>query len=258
MISNLAHVDPSAKIGNNVTIMPFAFVDKNVEIGDDSVIMPYAGLFNGTIIGKRNTIYCNAMIGVEPQDFHYKGDDSKVIIGDDNKIRENVVIARGTYTDGATRIGDGNFIMEKVHICHDVVINNRCVIGIGTIIAGNCFIEDEVIMSNSVVLHQNNRIGTLALIQSGCRVQKDVPPYIITSGNPVTYHGVNAVILERKHVGDRIMRHIANAYRLIFSSDTSLQDVVIKIEEQIPKSDEINKIIDFVGNSKHDIIQTKF
>ena len=108
MISNLAHVDPSAKIGNNVTIMPFAFVDKNVEIGDDSVIMPYAGLFNGTIIGKRNTIYCNAMIGVEPQDFHYKGDDSKVIIGDDNKIRENVVIARGTYTDGATRIGDGS------------------------------------------------------------------------------------------------------------------------------------------------------
>ena len=104
MISNLAHVDPSAKIGNNVTIMPFAFVDKNVEIGDDSVIMPYAGLFNGTIIGKRNTIYCNAMIGVEPQDFHYKGADSKVIIGDDNKIRENVVIARGTYTDGCSAL----------------------------------------------------------------------------------------------------------------------------------------------------------
>lgn len=258
MISNLAHVDPSAKIGNNVTIMPFAYIDKNVEIGDNSVIMPYAGLFSGTVLGKRNTIYCNAMIGVEPQDFHYEGEDSKVVIGDDNKIRENVVIARGTKADGKTYIGNGNFIMEKVHICHDVTINNRCVIGIGTIIAGNCEIEDEVIMSNSVVLHQNNRIGTLSLIQSGCRVQNDVPPYIITSGNPVTYHGVNAVILKRKNVGDRILRHIANAYRLIFNGDTSLQDAVIKIEEQIPKSEEINKINEFIRKSKHGIIQTVY
>lgn len=256
MISNLAFVDPTAKIGNNVTIMPFAYIDKGVEIGDDNVIMPYTALYKGTKIGNRNTIYSNAMISVEPQDFHYEGEESSVIIGDDNKIRENVVIARGTHTGGATQIGNGNFIMEKVHICHDVKINNRCVIGIGTIIAGECTIEDKVILSNHVVLHQKNRIGRLSLIQSGCRVQNDVPPYIITNGNPVVYHGVNAIVLKQhENVGDRILRHIANAYRLIFKGDTSLEDAVLKIEEQIPKSDEINNIVAFIRQSKRGIIR---
>lgn len=255
MISNLAYVDPTAKIGENVTIMPFAYIDKDVEIGNDTVIMPYAALYRGTVIGERNTIYSNAMISVEPQDFHYEGEKSKVIIGNDNKIRENVVIARGLNPDGATRIGNGNFIMEKVHICHDVVIGNDCVVGIGSIIAGDCTIDDEVIMSNHVVLHQKNRIGRLSLIQSGCRVQKDVPPYIVTNGNPVVYHGVNAEILKRKNVGDRILRHIANAYRLIFKGDTSLEDAVIKIEEQIPASNEIANIVSFVKSSKRGIIQ---
>ncbi len=255
MISNLAHVDPSAKIGNNVNVMPFAYIDRNVEIGDDSVVMPYACLFSGTVIGKRNTVYCNAMIGTEPQDFHYTGAESKVIIGDDNKIRENVVIARGTLPDSATRIGSGNFIMEKVHICHNAFISDRCVMGIGTIIGGECVIEDEVVMANSVVLMQNTKIGTLSLILSGCLVQNDVPPYIMTSGNPVTYHGVNSIILRRKQVNEKILRHIANAYRIVFSSDTSLQDAVMKIEEQIPKSDEINNIREFIRNSQRGIIQ---
>lgn len=257
MISNLAFVDPTAKIGNNVTIMPFAFVDKDVEIGDDNVIMPYAALYKGTRIGNRNTVYSNAMIGTEPQDFHYEGEESSVIIGDDNKIRENVVIARGTHSSGVTRIGSENFIMEKVHICHDVKINNKCVIGIGTIIAGECTLEDKVILSNHVVLHQKNRVGTLSVIQSGCRVQNDVPPYIITNGNPVVYHGVNTFVLKQyEHMGDRVLRHIANAYRLIFKGDTSLEDAVLKIEEQIPKSDEISKIVEFICQSKRGIIKS--
>lgn len=259
MISKYAYVDPKAKLGNNVEVMPFAFVGEDAEIGDDCIIMPYAAVLKGTVIGKGNKIHGHALLGVDPQDFKYSGEESRLIIGDNNDIRENVVIARGTYADGATRIGNGNHIMEKVHICHDADIHNNTVIGIASIIAGNTMIESESILSNLVVVHEGNRIGRLSLIQSGCRVQKDVPPYIITSGNPVVYHGVNAEILSKyKNVSDRILRHIANAYRLVFNGDTSVEDAVMKIKEQIPQSEEISNIVKFIGNSKRGIIQAEY
>lgn len=259
MISKYAYVDPKAKIGNNVEVMPFAFIGEDVEIGDDCVIMPYAGVLKGTTIGKGNRIHGHAILGVDPQDFNYTGEESLLIVGDNNEIRENVVIARGTHADGATRIGNNNNIMEKVHICHDADIHNNTVIGIASIVAGNTMIESEAILSNLVVLHEGNRIGRLSLIQSGCRVQKDVPPYIITSGNPVVYHGVNSEILSRyKGTSERILRHIANAYRLVFNGDTSVEDAVMKIKEQIPQSDEITNIVKFISNSKRGIIQAEY
>ncbi len=244
MISKQAYIDPTAKLGKNVVVMPFAFIGENVEIGDDCIIMPYAGVLKGTTIGK---------------DFKYKGEPSYLIVGDNNDIRENVVIARGTHTDGATKIGNGNYIMEKVHICHDADIHDNTVLGIASIIAGGTVIESEAILSNLVVVQEGNRVGRLSLIQSGCRVQKDVPPYIITSGNPVVYHGVNAKILaDYKNVSERILRHIANAYRLVFNGDTSVEDAVMKIKEQIPQSDEIANIVKFIETSKQGIIQTMY
>jgi len=259
MISKQAYIDPTAKLGKNVVVMPFAFIGENVEIGDDCIIMPYAGVLKGTTIGKGNRIHGHALLGVDPQDFKYKGEPSYLIVGDNNDIRENVVIARGTHTDGATKIGNGNYIMEKVHICHDADIHDNTVLGIASIIAGGTVIESEAILSNLVVVQEGNRVGRLSLIQSGCRVQKDVPPYIITSGNPVVYHGVNAKILaDYKNVSERILRHIANAYRLVFNGDTSVEDAVMKIKEQIPQSDEIANIVKFIETSKQGIIQTMY
>lgn len=132
MISPLAYVDPGAKIGKNVTIQPFAYIEKDVEIGDDCIIMAYASVLNGTRMGKGNKIHHHAVLGSEPQDFHYTGEDSSLIIGDNNHIRENVVISRATFSGNATRIGNENFLMDKVHICHDVQIGNHCVAGIET------------------------------------------------------------------------------------------------------------------------------
>ena len=130
MISKQAYVDPTAKLGNNVEVMPFAFIGEDVEIGDNCIIMPYAGVLKGTTIGKNNRIHGHALLGVDPQDFKYHGEASRLIVGDNNDIRENVVIARGTHADGATKIGNGNHIMEKVHICHDADIHDNTVLGI--------------------------------------------------------------------------------------------------------------------------------
>ncbi|MFU2518840.1 MAG: hypothetical protein ACM67P_01835, partial [Clostridiales bacterium] len=134
-------------------------------------------------------------------------------------------------------------------------VYNKCVIGIGACIAGESEIHDCSIQSTGVVVQQHVRVGRFSLIQSGCRVQKDVPPYVILGGNPASYHGVNAVVL--KHIGttERIIRHIANTYRIIYTGNFSLEDAVLKIPEQIPMSDEIHDILNFVKCAKHGIVR---
>lgn len=258
MISNLAYIDPEAKIGNNVEIAPFAYVDKDVEIGDDCIIMPYSGVLRGTRLGKRNKVHGHTLLGVTPQDFHYKGEAGSLIIGDDNEIRENVVIAHGTHVEGATRVGNKNHIMEKVHICHDADIHDETIIGIGSMIGGNAIIENKSIITNDIVIQQDCHVGRLSLIQSGSRVYKDVPPYIIAGGNPVIYHGINVGVLKYLGVNDKICRHLANAYRLLFKGDTSMEDSVMKIKEQIPRSDEIDNVVKFLLNTTRGVIQVKY
>ncbi len=255
MISPLANVAPEAKIGKDVTIHPFAYIEKDVVIGDNCEIMPYVSVLNGTRLGNNNKVYQNTVLGAIPQDFHYTGEETQLVIGNDNSIRENVVIARGTHTGHATTIGDGNFITEKVHICHDVEIKNNCVIGIGSTVAGECVINDYTILSGFVILHQYCHVGSWVLIQSGCRISKDVPPYVIMNGNPAEYHGVNSVVLSHKNFSERVIRHIGNAYRLIYHGNFSLQDAVLKIRDQIPMSDEIRNIMDFVTQSKRGIVK---
>lgn len=256
MISPLAFVHPEAKLGKNVEVGPFAYIEKDVVIGDNCVIKPHVCILEGTSMGTGNIVYQNAVIGSTPQDFHFvEGQKTHVIIGDNNRIRENVVIAGSTYEDKATSIGNNNFLMERTHICHDVHIFNHCVVGIGSCIAGESELHDYSIQSNGVVVQQHVRVGRFSLIQSGCRVQKDVPPYVILGGNPATYHGVNTIVLKHFKVTDRILRHIANTYRIIYTGNFSLQDAVIKIPEQIPMSDEIQKILDFIKEAKNGIVR---
>lgn len=251
MISPLAYVDSSAKIGENVTIQPFAYIEENVEIGDECVIMSGAKILKGTRIGKGNKVHHNAVLGAEPQDFHYIGEDSHLVIGNYNDIRENVVISRATYSGGCTRIGNENYLMDGVHLCHDVQIGNHCVLGIKTTVAGECRIDDNTILSSNVILHQSCHIGSWVLIQSGCRISKDVPPYVIMNGNPAEYHGINAAVLQHKNeVTERVLRHIVNAYRLVYQGNFSIHDALQKIEDQVPMSDEIHHIIDFIRESK--------
>ena len=198
MISPLAHVDPSAKIGENVTIHPFAFIDANVEIGDGCEIMSYTSVIRGTRMGKNNKVYQGSIIGADPQDFRWKGEESFCFIGDDYVIREHVIINRGISSERGTRIGNDSFIMAETHIGHDTNIKGKCVIGNGVTIAGDAEVGECTILSSGVILHENSKVGSWVLIKGGCRISGNVPPYIIVAHNPVAYFGVNAVIL-RKH-----------------------------------------------------------
>ena len=255
MISPLAYVDASAKLGKNVKIDPFAYIDKNVEIGNDCEIMPYASVMSGARLGNRNRIFNGAVIAAEPQDFDYKGGDTLAVIGDDNVIREHVVINRSSHAEGVTRIGNGNFLHEGVHISHDTKISNHCVFGYGTKVSGNCEIEDCVIFGGNVLVSQGCRVGKFSMTQTGCRFRKDLPPYIVAALEPTTYYGVNSFILSHQGVSEKVIKHISHAYRIIYQGNASLFDALLMIKDQVPMSDEIQHIIDFISNSKLGIIK---
>lgn len=255
MISPLAYVDAGAKIGKNVTVHPFAYIDKNVEIGDNCEILPYASVLSGTRMGSGNKVFQGAVLGAMPQDFAYKGGDTILEIGNDNTIRENVVINRATNQEGRTSIGNGNFLHEGVHVSHDTRICNNSVIGYGSKISGNCLIQDYVIFGGGVLVSQGCRVGTWSMVQTGCRFRKDIPPYIIAAKEPIEYYGVNAIVLKHEGFSEKVLKHIANTYRLIYQSNTSIVDALLRIRDQIPMSTEIENIIEFVQDSKLGLIK---
>ncbi len=253
-ISPKADISPKAKIGDNCTIYPFVYIEDDVVIGDNCTIYPFVSILNGTRMGNGNKVFQGAVIAALPQDFNFDGAESFVEIGDNNIIRENVVINRGTYADGKTVLGNKNFLMEGAHISHDTVVGNSCVFGYGTKIAGDCTIGNGVIYSTSVVENAKTRVGDLAMIQAGTTFSKDVPPYIIVSGKPVKYSGPNNVIMEAAGFDARVRKHVANAYRLVFHGQTSVFDAVNQIRDQVPDGPEVRNIIAFIEATEQGII----
>lgn len=254
MISPLAHVDPSAKIGDNVTIHPFAFIDKDVEIGDGCEIMPYASVLNGTRMGRNNRVYQAAIIGADPQDFRWNGEKTYCYIGNNNTIRENVIINRGIKSEGGTRIGDDNFIMAKCHIGHDSHIKGKCVLGNGVTMAGDCDIDECCILSSNCIVHEDSKIGKWNLIKGGCRIAGNVPPYIIVAHNPVSYYGVNAYVMRKHGFTDAQIDDIAKAYRNIYQSGISVYNALQRIEADIDPSEIRSEILNFVRSNNLRIV----
>lgn len=255
MISPLAYVDPSAQIGKNVTIHPFAYIDKNVVIGDDCVIMPYVSIMSGARIGNGNIFYQGAVVGTPPQDFKHKGEETIVRIGNNNVIRENAVIIRASAPTHETLVGDSNFIMQGVRISHDATIGNHCIIGNSSQVAGQSIVEDCSILASSVIMTGHIRVGRWSVIQGGCRFSKDVPPYVVIAHEPAAYYSINAKVLQHEGFSETIIKHIAHAYRIIYHANTSVEDALYRVEQQIPHGEEIDNIINFIRSSKVGIIK---
>ena len=182
------------------------------------------------------------------------GEKSELIIGDNNIIRENVVINRATHRGCKTVLGSNNFLMEGAHISHDTVVGDRCVFGYGVKVAGDCHIGTGALISSNVVEKANTRVGEYAVVQAGTTFSKDVPPYIIAGGAPIGFNGVNTTIGKTAGLDDKVIKHIANAYRLLFHGQTSVFDACIQIEQQVPDSPAIRNILDFVRGTEEGII----
>lgn len=254
-ISPLAFIDPEATIGENCEIGPFCFIDKNVVIGDNNILMPSVTIMSGTTMGNGNTLFPGAVIGAIPQDLKFRGEDSTVEIGNNNTIRENVTIHRGTASKGKTVVGSNNLIMENAHIAHDCEVGSGVIIGNSTKLAGEVIIDDNAILSAVVLVHQFCRIGGYTMVQGGSRTSKDIPPFIIGGKEPIAYAGLNIVGLRRRGFSAELVENIRNAYKLIYSSNLTVNEAVARIKEEIPMSKEIEYIIEFVSNSERGIIR---
>lgn len=254
MISPLAYIHPDAVIGENVEVGPFVFIDKNVAIGNNNKIMSNANILYGTRMGNGNTVFPGAVLGAVPQDLKFRGEETTAEIGDNNLIRENVTINRGTAAKGKTVVGNNNLLMEGVHVAHDACVGNGCIIGNATKMAGEVTIDDNSIISGSVLIHQFCRVGGYGMVQGGCRFSKDIPPYIIAGRDPTCYAGLNIVGLRRRNFSNETIEHIHNAYRIIYQSGLNTTDALKKIEDEMEMTPEINYIVSFIRESARGII----
>ena len=205
-------------------------------------------------MGNNNEIFPGASISTKPQDLKFAGEDTLCEIGDNNSIRENVTISRGTASRGTTRVGNNNLLMENMHIAHDCVIGSGTIIGNSTKFAGEVVVDDHAIISAAVLCHQFCRIAGYVMIQGGCRFSQDIPPYIIAGKDPIRFAGINLVGLRRRGFDNELIDLIHNAYRLLYSKGIMAEGIE-EIKRNLRITKEIQYIIDFVESSQRGIIR---
>lgn len=254
-IHPLACVHPEAIIGENCEIGPFCFIDRNVVIGDNNTLMNSVTVLYGARIGNGNIFFPGAVISAIPQDLKFYGEETTAEIGDNNKIRENVTINRGTAAKGKTVVGSNNLLMEGMHVAHDVCVGNGCIIGNSTKIAGEVVIDDNAILSANVLVHQFCRIGGYTMVGGGTRTSQDIPPYSLIARDPAAFCGLNTVGLRRRNFDREVINNIHQAYQIILQGTGKLNDLLTRVEEEIPMSPEIQYILDFIRSSKRGFIR---
>ncbi len=253
-ISPLAFVHPEAKIGENNIIGPFCYIDRNTVIGDNNVFQNSVTINFGARIGNGNEIFPGASISTKPQDLKFRGEETQCEVGDNNSIRENVTISRGTASKGTTKVGNNCLLMENMHVAHDCELGNNLIIGNSTKFAGEVVVDDNAIISASVLCHQFCKIGGYVMIQGGSRFSQDIPPYVIAGKEPTRYCGLNLVGLRRRGFSNELITLIHDAYRLLYSKGV-LAEGIEEIKKNIQITPEIQYIIDFVSTSKRGIIR---
>ena len=217
--------------------------------------MPYASIIRGTRMCSNIKVYQGAIVGADPQDFRWKGEETYCYIGNNNVIREQVIINRGITSEGGTRIGDDCFIMAESHVGHDTHIKGRCVLGNGVTVAGDAEIGECVILSSNAIVHERCRIGRYALVKGGCRIGSNVPPYVIVAHNPATYYGINAYIMRRENrFSEQLVDDAAKAYRHIYQCGTSVYNALKRIEADIDPSELRDDILNFIRDNNMRIV----
>ena len=220
LIHPTAVVEATAELGENVRVGPLCYVGPKVKIGEGSKLVSHVCLLGRTTIGAGNTVWPHTTLGGDPQDFKFRGEDSQLIIGDHNDIRENVTIHKGTEHDrGITRIGGDNLIMAGVHVAHDCVINDHTVLANGVQLAGHVHVESHACMGGLAAAHHFVTIGQYAFVGGLSRVVADVPPFMIVEGNKAEVRGVNLILLERNQFPDTTVEALKDAYRTLYRND---------------------------------------
>ena len=258
MIHKTAIIDFNAKISSSVKIGPYSLIGPNVEIDDDVLIQSHVNITGHTIIGKKNKIYPFASIGNDPQDMKYKGEKTKLIIGDNNTIREYVTINPGTIGGGGlTKVGNNNLIMISVHVAHDCIIGNNVVLANNVAIAGHAEVSDYVVIGGNCGVQQFTRIGKMAMIGWMTGVSRDVIPYGLSTGNRNFLNGINVVGLRRSKVLNQVILDFTEAYKEIFKTE-SLNENLKKLNGEFKDNPLVKEVVEFINKDKKRPICTPY
>ena len=254
MIHRTALVDQTAHVAQDVSVGAYTIIGPNVTIGEGCRIAAHVVLERNARLGAGVKVGYGSVIGNDPQDLKYQGEETWVEIGDGTVIREYCTINRGTTATGKTAVGQRCFLMSYVHVAHDCVVGNDVIIANAVQMAGHVAIEDRAIISGLVPIHQFVRIGTFAFVGGGSRVNQDVPPYTKAVGNPMHLYGLNSVGLQRAGVSPDIKLALKRAYRLVFNSDLTVGQGVQRARVELPAVPEVEHFLKFIEGSQRGVL----
>jgi UDP-N-acetylglucosamine acyltransferase len=256
VIDARAIVSPQAELAPDVVVGPFSIIGPNVQLGPGCIVGPHVVINGPSKIGAQNRFFQFASIGDAPQDKKYKGEPTRLVIGDRNVFRESSTVNRGTMQDKAvTTIGNDNLFMSYSHVAHDCVLGSNLVFANGATLGGHVEIGDWVIIGGLAAIHQFCKIGAHAFIAGGAIVTRDVPTYVMAAGNPAGPHSVNAEGLKRRGFTPQQVRNVRNAFRLLYRSDLLLVDAVAKLKELGATQPEVAALVDFIGRSERSLVR---
>jgi len=242
-----AVVSPGAQLAEDVKVEAFSIIGPRVTIGAGSVVGPHAVVDGRTTIGERNQIFPFATIGYPPQDLSYRGEETQLLIGDDNIFRESVTVNRGTQRGGGvTRIGSRNLLMAYAHVAHDCIIGNNVILANATTLGGHVRVDDFAILGGIVAIHQFIRIGTYAFIGGKSGLRMDMPPYMLAFGAPGKLYGPNLVGLRRHGFPRNTIQALKSSYRIMFRSGLTLTEAIDRIRAEVESTPEVDNLIQFM------------
>lgn len=256
MIDPRAAVSPKAKLGANVTVGAFAVIGDEVEIGDGTWIGPHAVINGPSRLGRDNKVYQFASLGDAPQDLKYKGEHTRLEIGDRNTFRECCTVNRGTVQDqGVTRIGDDNLLMAYTHVAHDCKLGNKIVMSNLATLGGHVEIGDWAILGGLSAVHQYGKVGAHCFIANNTAVTRDVPPYVMAVGQPAEPHSVNSEGLKRRGFTEEQILNIRRAYKLLYRSGLKLAEAISQLEQAASTQPELASFVEFIKRSERSIVR---
>jgi UDP-N-acetylglucosamine acyltransferase len=249
-----AIVAPTAQLGDEVEVGASAIIGDGCVVGDCCVIAPRATLERNVRLGAGVRVGIGSILGGDPQDLKFQGEETTVEIGEGTVIREYSTINRGTAQSMKTTVGRDCLIMTYVHLAHDCHIGDGVIISNATQLAGHVTVEDRAIISGLVAVHQFVRIGTFSFIGGASRVPKDIPPYLKAVGNPVKLYGLNSVGLQRANFDPAVLRELKRAYRLFFRSELNVSQALERAREELEMFPEVEHFLRFVDASGRGVV----
>ena len=253
LIHSTALIDPSAELGRGVAVGPYSIIGPNVVVADGCRLGPRVTLARNVRLGERVSVGDGSILGGDPQDLKYAGEETWVEVGEDTIIREYTTINRGTTATFKTTVGARCFIMTYVHLAHDCQVGDDVVIANATQCAGHVTIHDRAVLSGLNAVHQFVTIGTYAFVGGGSRVNQDIPPYVKAVGNPMELYGLNSIGLQRAGFPGETVAALKRAYRLFFNSDLNLSQAMERARTELPPFAEVERFLTFVESSERGV-----